>query len=100
MTHTLFLQHANHPYRILIIGDFGSGKNNALLNLIKERDDDNLIDKIYLHAKDLNKPKYQFLIKKREDVGIKHLNDQKSFIEYSHLWMMFPIILMITIQEG
>ena len=24
-----------------------------------------------------------FLIKKREDVGIKHLNDPKEFIEYS-----------------
>ena len=26
----------NHPYRILIIGGYGSGKTNALLNLIKE----------------------------------------------------------------
>ena len=25
---------ANHPYQILIIGDSGSGKTNALLNLI------------------------------------------------------------------
>ena len=36
-----------------------------------------------MYAKDLNEPKYQFLIKKREDVGIKHLNDPKAFIEYS-----------------
>ena len=50
-----------------------------MLNLIKEQDS----DKIYLYAKDLNEPKYQFLIKKREDVGIKHLNDLKVFIEYS-----------------
>ena len=35
-----------------------------------------------MYAKDLNEPKYQFLIKKREDVGIKHLNDSKAFIEY------------------
>ena len=54
-----------------------------MLNLVKEQDSDNLIDKIYLYAKDLNKPKYQFLIKKCEDVGIKHLNDPKAFIEYS-----------------
>ena len=26
----------DHPYRILIIGDSGSGKTNALLNLIKQ----------------------------------------------------------------
>ena len=68
---------------MLIIGGSGSGKTNALLNLIKEQDSDTLIAKIYLCAKDLNEPKYQFLIKKREDVGIKHLNDSKAFIEFS-----------------
>ena len=73
----------DHPYRMLIIGGSGSGKTNALLTLIKEQDSDNLIDKIYLYAKDLNEPKYQFLIKKREDVGLKHLNDSKAFIECS-----------------
>ena len=36
-----------------------------------------------MYAKDLNELKYQFLIKKREDVGIKHLNDPNAFIEYS-----------------
>ena len=29
-----------------------------------------------------NKTKHQFLIKTREDVGIKNLNDPKVFIEY------------------
>ena len=38
----------DHPYRILIIGGSGSGKTNALLNLIKKQDD---IDNIYLYAK-------------------------------------------------
>ena len=33
---------------MLIIGGSGSGKTNAWLNLIKEQDNDNLIDKIYL----------------------------------------------------
>ena len=50
-----------------------------MLNLIKEQDSDNPIDKIYLYAKDLNEPKYQFLI----NAGIKHLHDPKAFIEYS-----------------
>ena len=67
---------------MLIIGGSGSGKTNTLLNLIKEQDNDNVIDKIYLYAKGLNEPKYQFLIKRREDVEIKHLNDPKAFIEY------------------
>ena len=68
---------------MLIIGGSGSGKANGLLNVIKEQDNDNLVDKIHLYAKDLNEPKYQFLIKKCEDVGIKHLNVSRAFIEYS-----------------
>ena len=36
-----------------------------------------------MYAKDLNEPKYQFLIKKREEAGIKHLRDPKALIEYS-----------------
>ena len=44
-------------YRILIIGPSGSGKTNALFNLI-QKDNGNFIDKIYLHAKGLNEPKY------------------------------------------
>ena len=67
----------DHPYRILIIGASGSGKANALINLINEQ---NYIDKIYLYARDLNEPKYEYLIKKREDVEIKHLNNPKAFI--------------------
>ena len=41
------------------------------------------IDKIYLYAKDPYEVKYQFLIKKSEDVGTKHFNDSKALIEYS-----------------
>ena len=50
----------DHPYRMLIIGDSGSGKTKPLVNLIKEQDLDNFIDKIYLYAKDLSEPKYRF----------------------------------------
>ena len=71
----------DYPYRILIIGGSGSGKTNTLLNLINEQND---IDKIYLYARDLNEPKYKILIKKREDAGIKHLNDPNAFIECSN----------------
>ena len=89
----------DHPYRMLIIGGFGSGKTNALLNLIEEQDSDSLIDKIYLYAKDLNELKYQFLIKKGEDVGIKHLNDSKAFTEYSQWMITFTITLIITAHQ-
>ena len=71
----------DHPYRILIIGGSGSGKTNALLNLINNQPD---INKIYLYAKDPYKDKYQFLIRKRENIGLKHFNDPKAFIEYSN----------------
>ena len=71
----------DHPYRILIIGGSGSGKTNALLNLINNQPD---IDKIYLHAKDPYEDKYQFLINKRESIGVKHFNDPKAFTEYSN----------------
>ena len=71
----------DHPYRILITRGSGSGKTNTLLNLIREQD---VIDKIYLYAKDLNGSKYEFLIKKRENVGIKHCNNPNAFIEYSN----------------
>ena len=42
------------------------------------------IDKIYLHAKDPYEAKYQYLINKREGVGIDHFKDSKAFIEYSN----------------
>ena len=75
----------DHPYRVLIIGGSGSGKTNALLNLIKEQDYHDVIDKIYLYAKDLSEPKYEYLIKKREDAGIKHVNNPNAFIECSNM---------------
>ena len=42
------------------------------------------IDKIHLYAKDLYESKYQYLINKREGIGINHFNDPKAFIEYSN----------------
>ena len=71
----------DHPYRILIIGGSGSGKTNALLNLINNQP---VIDKIYLYAKDPYETKYQYLISKREKVGLNHYDDLKAFIEYSN----------------
>ena len=71
----------DHTYRILIIGASGSGKTNALLNLITNQQD---IDKIYLYAKDTYEAKYRFLINKRKRTGLKHFNDPKAFIEYQN----------------
>ena len=54
----------DHSYRILIIGGSGLRKTNAMLNLINEKSN---IDKIYLYVKDLNKPKYEYLIKNHKN---------------------------------
>ena len=53
---------------------------------------------MYLYTRDLSEPKYEYLIKKFEDLGIKHLNIQMHLLGVRILWMMFMRILMITIQ--
>ena len=72
----------DHPYRILIIGGFESGKTNTLLDLINNQP---AIDKIYLYAKAPYEAKNQHLINKPEKVGIGHFNGiLKAFMEYSN----------------
>ena len=69
------------PYWILIIRGSGSGKTNALLNLIENQPD---IDKIYLYAKDPYEANYQYLINKRE--GVEYGNIEifiKNIDEYN-----------------
>ena len=70
---------------MLINADSGSGITNTLLDLIKQQDDCNysVIDKIYLYIKDPNEGKDQYLIKKRENSGIKRLADAKTLIKFS-----------------
>ena len=51
------------------------------MNLINNQPD---IDKIYLYAKDLYEAKYQYLINKREKVGLDHFKDSKAFMEYAN----------------
>ena len=71
----------DHPYRILIIEGSGSGKTNVLSNLIENQPD---FEKMYLYAKDPYEAKHQYLVNKRESVGINYFNDHEAFIEYSN----------------
>ena len=54
-------QTPGHPYRILTAGGSGSGKTNALLNLINHQPE---IDKIFLYAKDPTNQSISISIKK------------------------------------
>ena len=65
----------------MIIKYSGSGKRNALLNLISHQPD---IETIYLYAKDSHEAKYQLLINRSKGVGLRRYNDSKAFIEYSN----------------
>ena len=65
----------DHLYRILVVGGSGSGKTNGLLNLINNQRD---IDKIYLYEKGPYEAKYQYLINKREKVGLDHFTDPRA----------------------
>ena len=71
----------DHSCRILIVGGSGSGKTNALLNLINSQPD---IDKLYVYAEDPYEEKYQYLFNKSEKVGLDHFKDSKAFMEYSN----------------
>ena len=70
------------PLRMLIIGPSGSGKTNTLLHLINNL---HPIDKIYLYAKDIGEDKHNYLINKREQAGIKNLNDPKDSDDIYHV---------------
>ena len=71
----------DHLYRILIIGGSGSGKTNALFNLIEHQAD---IDKIDWYAKGFYEAKYQYFINIREKVDLDHHDDPEAFIQYSN----------------
>ena len=71
------------PFRMLVIGPSGSGKTNTLLHLINNLNKTTSVDKIYLYAKDLAEPKYEFLVNNRKNAVIKHFNDPTAFVEYS-----------------
>ena len=58
----------------------GSGKTNTLSNLLSWETN---IDKNDLYAKNTDEAKYQWLIEKRENSGLKQFVNSKVFIEYS-----------------
>ena len=86
----------DHPYRTLIRGSPGSGKTNALLNLINNQPN---IDKMYLYAKEPYEAKYQYLINKCQNVDLKHYDDPKLLLNTQRVCKMLIKMLKNTIQE-
>ena len=71
----------DHPCRISIFSSSGSGKTNALLNLIRYQGPD--FDKICLYVNNPFQSKYHLLMNdEKEKVEIKKLKNPKVFIEY------------------
>ena len=83
---TSSLEDNDWPFRMLIVGPSSSGKTNTLLHLINDL---HPIDKIYLYAKDIHEPKYEYLSNKREQAGIKNIQ---------MISMMYLMILMFIIK--
>ena len=69
---------SDRPYRKLITRGLGYETTNLLFNLISQRP---YIHKICFQDTDSCEAKYQFLISKQENIGLKHLNYFKAFIE-------------------
>ena len=85
----------DHRYRISVRGGSWSGKTTALLNIINNQTD---INEIYLYAKDPYEVKYQYLINKREKVGLDHFNDMQDVyknIEEYNLGKKHKILIVL-----
>ena len=85
----------DHRYRISVRGGSWSGKTTALLNIINNQPD---INEIYLYAKDPYEVKYQYLIDKREKVGLDHFNDMQDVyknIEEYNLGKKHKILIVL-----
>ena len=84
----------DHPYRILIIGCFGSGKTNSLFNLISYQP---YIDKICSSAKDPYESKYPFLINKQESAGLKHYSLKHLFQKHYSKAVIITVIVILLL---
>ena len=73
------LEHNDWPFRMLIIGPLGSAKMNTLLHLINKFHPIDIYTLKIPMKKSIN-----IKINKREQAGIKNLNDPHAFIEYSN----------------
>ena len=89
----------NWPFRMLIIGPSGSGKTNTLFHLIQNLNVTTPVDKIYLYAKDLTEPKYEFLLNNRKMLELNILTIQLHLLSIQMTWVMFLLILTIIIKK-
>ena len=81
----------------MIIGPSGSGKTTYLLRSLQK--DKNIVDKIWVYAKDLEEPKYKLLINKREQAGSILIMILLLLLNILILWMIFMMILRIITKK-
>ena len=84
------------PYGLLIMGGSRSGKINELLNLISCLSE---INKIFSFTEDPYEPKYQLLINKHDQTGLKHFKDPKISLNIQMIWMVFLKIVLNRILK-
>ena len=78
----------------------GQEKQNALLNLIKQYDDDDysILDIIDLYFKKSNEAKYQYVNEKRKNIGLEQYKNLKTLLNTRMIWAIFTKIFKDTIQ--
>ena len=90
----------NHPYGISVIRSSGSGKTNALLNLIKQQYGNySVIDKICLYVKDPKEANYQYLIKNAKKVVLNDWKIQRLLLNIEKISRMSIQTLKIKTQK-
>ena len=85
----------DHPCKIVIVVSSGSGKTNALLNLINHHN----IDKFFFYVKYKYKSSYQYLINKYQEIGQINLITLTLSMNTQMMWMMSAKVLEITIPK-
>lgn len=93
-----WMQIPGHSYRMLIVGVSEQVKTYALHNLMHQ-ENEVIIGKIFLHAKILKCPKYEFLINSHKEFSLKNLKDPRASLSIQINSMMSAVALKNKIQE-
>lgn len=94
-----WMQIPGHSYRMVIVGVSEQVKTYALHNLMHHQENEVIIGKIFLHAKVLKCPKYEFLINSHKEVSVKNLKGPRASFNIRINSMMSAVALKNKMQE-